>query len=202
MQSSSARLLAQGISYYNNDDLSGRAEKIFKSLTTDKSFGGTREAGTAQYYLGSYYHRLRYIYQDKAVRTDKATTEKLLRQSRDAYDGYIQKAARLDGYRWLAESYFDRALVSLELGNISEAASGLGAMRSAASRDRSAFVYQIVYSRSTGDVIDYSFDTVRLADLALDVLSRYRPGGFEQFVAELKQRCQSAKSMSKSPIKY
>ena len=48
--------------YYNNDDLSGRAEQLLKRLLT-RRYEGTPQSEEAQYYLGAYYQRRFYLFE-------------------------------------------------------------------------------------------------------------------------------------------
>lgn len=185
--SSPQEILALGTYYFNNDDVSGRAEQSFRQLLM-ASYVGTEEAESAQYFLASYYERKFYIQRAKWRRDDWNS----LKQAVVEYRRYTDKYYSSGKSKWLSDAFFNLAIVYMQLGDSRSAFNELSKIRSAAARDPMIYVYQIIWSRQSKDVIDADLSAVRLGDITLSLMvdgNSY----FEQRVAALTQWCQGQK---------
>ena len=77
-------ILAKADVYFKNNDITDRAAVEYR--TVRDRFPRTREAATAQYYLGSYYHRKFYIQKEKKLREDPG----VLVEAQGQYEDYAQ----------------------------------------------------------------------------------------------------------------
>ena len=186
--SSPQQILALGVYYYNNDDLSGRAEQSFRQLLTPR-YAGTEEAESAQYFLASYYQRKFYIQRAKWRRDDWDS----LKQAAVEYRRYTDKYYSSGTAKWLSDSFFNLAVVYMQLNDNGKAFDELSKIKSAAARDSTIYVYQIIFSPQSKDVIDASLPATRLADMTSSLLSNSK-SYFDARIALLTQWCQGQKA--------
>lgn len=176
--------------YYNNDDLSGRAEQLLKRLLT-RRYDGTPESETAQYYLGAYYQRRYYLSREKKGDPDWNA----LKQSALEYRNYTDNYYRRGNHKWLTESFFNLAMVYLQLGEPWNAVNELSKMKEAAGIDPAVYIYQIVWSSQTQDVIDTNLPAAQLADYAKKVVQE-NGNNFERAVLLIQKWCQGQRVKS------
>ncbi|MCM3905018.1 MAG: tetratricopeptide repeat protein, partial [Pyrinomonadaceae bacterium] len=127
--------------YYKNNDISDKAAVQYRKVRDQ--FPSSKEAERAQYFLGSYYHRKFYIQKEKKLKEDYGILVEAQRQ----YEEYASKYAwRSKSPDWLADTYFNLALVFLQRGDNKKAEEFLGKMYGAAPYDRTTYVYQVIWS--------------------------------------------------------
>ena len=164
------------VHYYNTDDLNKRAEELLKQLLI-KRYDGTPQSESAQYYLAAYYQRRFYLCSEKRGDPDWSA----LKDARDAYRAYTDKYYAAGTHQWLNESFFNLAMVHLQRNEPKEATYELWKMRKAADIDPAVYIYQIVWSPQSYDVIDSSLPAAQLADYALKVVEEVANENKEQF---------------------
>ena len=172
------------VHYYNTDDLNKRAEELLKQLLI-KRYDGTPQSESAQYYLAAYYQRRFYLCSEKQGDPDWSA----LKQGRDEYRKYTDKYYHDGTHKWLNESFFNLAMVYLQLGEPWNAVNELGKMKKAAEVDPGVYIYQIVWSSQSQDVIDSSLPAAKLADYALKVIHE-NGKDFDRVVLLIKRWCQ------------
>ena len=103
---------------------------------------------------------------------------------------------------WLADAYFNLALIFLQRGDNKRAEEFLGKMYGAAPYDRTTHVYQVIWSPNTKDIIDSSFDSKQLAEYANSLIYSYAyaqqrvPGRpFDSIVEKIKGWCKGKRSL-------
>ena len=190
---SASKCLSLGLFYYNNDDTSDRAAKLFRTVTTTYR-QSVKEAETAQYYLASYYQRKYYVQRERTRREDRTALQAALAEYLRYTDTYIeQKSGRCKGTcQWLADAFFNRALVFKQLGDTKNAGYELDKLRAFAKLDGSVYVYQIVWSPRYEDVVDGYLPAAALAQSAQGLLSSFPDAN--AFMAALKKWCQQNRS--------
>ena len=162
--------------YYNTDDLNKRAEDLLKQLLI-KRYDGTPQSESAQYYLGAYYQRRFYLCREKRGDPDWSA----LKDGRDAYRAYTDRYYTAGTHQWLNESFFNLAMVHLQLNDPWNAVNELEKMKKAAEIDPGVYIYQIVWSSQSQDVIDSSLPAAKLADYALKVVEEVANENKEYF---------------------
>jgi hypothetical protein len=178
------QILKKGFFYYNNDDITDNAAAQFRAVIA--RYPKSDEAETAQYYLGSYFQRKYYVELSKYRREDKTALE----AAKKEYRAYTDKYYKTGNHQWLADAFFNLALVFMQQGDSKNAGFELSKMGGADSLDKSVYIYQVVYSQSADEVIDNSFPAKSLANYASSVARNSRQS-FAQNVASIKQWCRS-----------
>jgi len=172
------------VHYYNTADLNKRAEELLKQLLI-KRYDGTPQSESAQYYLAAYYQRRFYLCSEKQGDPDWSA----LKQGRDEYRNYTDKFYNGGTHQWLTESFFNLAMVYLQLGEPWNAVNELEKMKKAAEIDPGVYIYQIVWSSQSQDVIDSSLPAEKLADYALRVIHE-NGKDFNRAVLLIQKWCQ------------
>lgn len=183
--------------YYKNNDISDKAAVQYRKVRDQ--FPNSKEAERAQYFLGSYYHRKFYIQKEKKLKEDYGILVEAQGQYEDYANRYAWKSKSPD---WLADAYFNLALVFLQRGENKKAEGFLGKMYGAAPYDRTTNVYQVIWSPNSRDIIDSSFDSKQLAEYANSLIYSYaynqqlgqRGPPFESIVEKIKLWCKARKS--------
>ncbi len=172
------------VHYYNTDDLNKRAEELLKELLI-KRYDGMPQSESAQYYLAAYYQRRFYLCSEKRGDPDWSA----LKKGRDEYRNYTDKYYNEGTHQWLNESFFNLAMVYLQLGEPWNAVNELEKMKKAAEIDPGVYIYQIVWSSQSENVIDSSLPAAPLADYALRII--YESGkDFDRAVLLIQKWCQ------------
>jgi tetratricopeptide (TPR) repeat protein len=191
-------ILAVADLYYKNNDISDKAAVEYRKVRDQ--FPSSKEAETAQYFLGSYYHRKFYIQRDKKLKEDYG----LLVEAQGQYEDYVNRYAwRSRSPDWLADAHFNLALIFLQRGENQKGEAALGKMYGAAPYDPTTHVYQVIWSPNTKDVIDGRFDSKQLAEYANSLIYTHaytqqrNPSGrtFEIIVEKIKLWCKGRKSL-------
>lgn len=178
-------LLDLALYYYNNDDLTGKAEESFRRLLTTSN-EHTAEYETGQYYLAAYYQRKFYLQSTKRKDPDWNS----LKQAAIEYRKYTDRFYKEGKHTWLSDSFFNLAIVNLQLGENWKASEELSKMKSASQVDPTVYIYQVVWSSQSQSVIDAYVPTTRLADYTMSVI-----GGkdyyFERAMLLIQKWCQA-----------
>jgi tetratricopeptide (TPR) repeat protein len=183
--------------YYRNNDISDKAAAQYRRVRDQ--FPNSKEAARAQYFLGSYYHRKFYIQKDKKLKEELG----LLIEAQGQYEDYVNRYAwKTNSPDWLADAYFNLALVFLQRGENKKAEEFLGKMYGAAPYDRTTHVYQVIWSPNTRDIIDSSFDSRQLSEYANSLIyshayqQKVTTGPtFDTIVDRIKLWCKGRKSL-------
>lgn len=183
---SAKQCLSAALLLYNNDDITDNAARQFENVI--KQYGKTPEAETAQYYLASYYQRKYYIQIDRVRYPDR----ELLWLAETHYHTYIKHYSNSGVKKWLTDAHFNLAILYLQRGEPDNAYSILSRMLIAAPYDGETYVYQIVWSRDSRDVIDANMNAQSLANYTRTLVYTKRP--FDNGVMMLRRWCQSQKS--------
>jgi len=179
--------------YYRTDDISDRAATQFRKVRD--GFPNSKEAETAQYLLGSYYHRKFYIQREKKLKEDIGSLVKAQAQYQDYIDRY---AWRSGSPEWIADAYFNLALIALQRGDDKKGEEFLGKMYGVAPYDSKVYIYQVIWSPSSRDVIDSTFDSKPLAQYtnALIYISRQQKSlTFDGMISKIRAWCRSQNSL-------
>ncbi len=193
---SAKQLLSAAVYAYNHDDISPKTEQQFRALLTPK-YQGTQEAESARYFLASFYQRKFYIQRKKSGKDDWESLKAARQEFKNYTDAYYRPNAK-----WLADSFFNLALVNWQLGDKGGAYNELQKMAAAARNDGSVYIYEVIWSQSSQDVVDAYLPTQNLAAYTLSLLSgnarQYNQSkiandsnqSFEQAVRSIRQWCQ------------
>ena len=149
--------------YYNNDDTSDEAAKRYRQVIT--AYPGTREAETARYFIGAYYHRKYYIRKERGMEDNAA-----LDSSEAGYLNYVKAFGNTSTPQWLSDSYFNLALIALQRGEERRAREYLQSLNASISKDKSVYLYQIVWSPKSSAVIDWFAPAQLLANTTIGLL--------------------------------
>jgi hypothetical protein len=159
----SKKALSRAHYYYNNDDITDEAARRYRQVIN--SYPGTQEAETARYYIGGYFHRKHYILQERGIKDRSA-----LKSAEAGYLNYIRAYAKADSPRWLSDAYFNLALISMQNGDEKRARDHLSALNNAASKDKTVYLYQVIWSPRLGSVIDTSVPAQSLANTTRNLI--------------------------------
>lgn len=190
------KALALGDFYYKNGDITDKAAVQYRKVRD--SAPKSSEGATAQYYLGSYFHRKFYIQKEKKLKEDVG----LLTEAKAEYEGYASKSAwNSPKPEWLSDAYFNLALILAQRGDSQQTEQYLGKMFGAAPYDQKVYIYQVVWSPSAKDVVDAYVDSRQLAQYANSLvyssrqaqLKQSQPPSFDYFVERIRQWCVSQK---------
>jgi hypothetical protein len=177
-------LLDLALYYYNNDDTTGRAEATFKRLLTRRN-QQTPQYETGQYYLAAYYQRKFYLQLRRGHSDWNA-----LKQAAIEYRKYTDRFYKQGKHTWLSDSFFNLAIVNLQLGEPRRAIEELSKMKEASSIDPTVYIYQLVWSPQSQSVIDAYLPTIRLSEYTLSVVER-KDYYFERALLQIQKWCQS-----------
>jgi hypothetical protein len=184
--------------YYKNGDITDKAAVQYRKVRD--AAPKSSEGATAQYYLASYYHRKFYIQKEKKLKEDPA----LLVEAQGQYEDYASRFAwNSPKPEWLSDAYFNLALIFAQRGDSFKTEQYLGKMYGAAPYDQKVYVYQVIWSPSTKDIVDVWVDSRQLAQYANSVVYSFRqaaqkqqqgpPPSFSLFVDRIRQWCASQK---------
>lgn len=187
MATTPEQIFSVGELYYNNGDIQDRASKQFRLVI--QKYPASSEARKAQYYLGSYYQRKYYIQKERLLDDESRALAQAAYEYEKFLDKYSDWSAASSEY--LSDARFNLSLVHLQLGDVGKAQGQFYRMREDYNRDRSVYIYQVVWSSNSKDVIDGSFDARLLSEYALSISSF---GSFDQILSLLKRWCRSQKS--------
>lgn len=190
-QATSARdILSLATFYYDTNDTSDVAAKQYKLVIAN--YPNSTEAETAQYYLGSYYHRKYYIRKERWQSESKPS----LVTAESEYKRYISKYSRAKSPEWLCDARFNLALDDMEQENFAGAIYQLRTIVLFDFRkDPTIFVHQVIWSENPKDLIDQNFNAKDLAEYARYRLSMHQfARGIEAIVPEIREWCRDRKN--------
>jgi TolA-binding protein len=178
-------IFSLGFFYYNNSDIrDDNAAKQFQRVI--KNYPKSEEAERAQFFLASYYQRKYYIRKERYGEPDPDA----LNAAENEYAKYIRDYPNGGPCQCLSDAYFHLALVHLQQGNHNAARHQLTRLSEEAGKDPAVYVYQVVWSSNSNDVIDSHFDAKSLAEHT----SRISGLPFSDAVSLLKRWCRDQKS--------
>lgn len=183
-QTSPQGALDLALYYYNNDDTTGKAEESFRRLLT-KYNEQTPQYETGQYYFAAYYQRKFYLRSTKGEPDWNA-----LKQAAVEYRKYTDQFYKQGKHTWLSDSFFNLAIVNMQLGDPARALEELSKMKGASSLDPNVYVYQVVWSSQTQSVVDSYLPTAKLADYTISVVTS-KDYYFERALLQIQKWCQS-----------
>jgi hypothetical protein len=152
------QILRKGMAYYNSDNISDQAAIQFKLIL--RKHNTSPEAESAQYHLASYYQRKFYIIKRNKGREDKNS----LLQAKTEYGKYTLVYKDRGTKKWLTDAFFNLALVYFQLNDSQKAVWELNKMSDFAERDPQVYIYAVVWSPDSGDLINRSYGARALAD--------------------------------------
>jgi hypothetical protein len=122
----------------------------------------------------------------------KPPNDLALIEARNEYLNYTDKYVKKGTHQWLADAFFNRALVFLQLkalraDNKLFAEYELNKAAYFAYLDGSIYIYQVIFSQSPADVLDGNYDTVALARYATSI--QYQIKNFDQQIAAIRDWC-------------
>lgn len=162
---SPAQILKEATYYHGIDDTTDRAADRYRQLLS--KFPYSSQAEQAQFFLGTYYEKKFFILESR----NKVQDWTSFNQAEDALNGYIKKYGSGKGPRtYLADAFFNLAIISLRRGYPDRAKQFLQQMKSAAGNDRTVYIYKVVWSSRTDDILKSDCDTNNLAAGALDII--------------------------------
>jgi len=183
--SSPQEMLDLALYYYKNNDISGKTEQSFQQLLTSR-YEQTPQYETAQFYLGAYYQRKFYVQLAK----DGEKDWNALKQAAVEYRKYTDKFYKTGTHTWLTDSFFNLALVKLQLNENSAAIDELLKMKNAERMDSTVYIYQVVWSSKSQSVVDAYVPAARLAEYSLSVVQA-KDYYFERAVLQIQKWCQA-----------
>ena len=180
-----AQLLAQGKFYQSANDFSDRAAEQYRLVIN--LYPASKEARSAQFYLGTYYQKkfffLRY--------SQKVDDQAALRESDAALSAYINKYGKEKIVPDLADAHHGLILTKLAEGDTQAARSLALQMQAIAGKDKDVYIYQVAWSPNREDVIDANFDSKSLAAFTLKLIDS--KAGFDDLVAQTRAWCREQK---------
>ena len=179
---SSARLLNEANYYQGNDDTSDRAAELYRLIVV--KYPNTVEAERAQFYLGTYYQKKFFILENK----DHVQDWSSFNQAEDALNTWLAKYSK-GRHTYLADSYYALAIIALRRGDSKTARHMLDGMGRVASSDPSVYIYKIVWSPRSDDVIKRNCNTSALAIATNATIDKY--SNFDSLVTALRNWCLS-----------
>lgn len=188
------KTLALGDFYYKNNDITDRAAVQYRKVRDSNP--KSAEGATAQYFLGSYYHRKFYIQREKKLKEDFG----LLVDAQGQYEDYANRFAfNSPSPEWLSDAYFNLALIFLQRGDTWKAEHFLGKMFGAATNDPRIYIYQVVWSPNSKDVVDSNLDARQLAQFTNSLIygarnaQKQKQPQFDHIIDRIRQWCLSHK---------
>jgi hypothetical protein len=182
-QSASEKILRKGIAYYNTDDISDQAAAQFMLIL--RNYKTSSEAESAQYYLASYYQRKFYIIKRNQGREDKG----LLAKAKTEYGNYTKNYLK-QGSKWLSDAFFNLALVYFQLNDSKNAGWELNKMGQFSGMDPQVYIYEVVWSPDSGDVIDGWYQ----ADALAEFVKGNSEKSFQNLINVTKRWCRASKT--------
>jgi len=180
-----AKLLELGDYYYRSNDISDAADRYYQQAIN--SSPGSQTAGYAQYNRANYWFRKFYVLNEQRSKPDHSA----LSQAERHYYNFVDKFAKqTNTVGLLADAEFYLALVYLQQGNRDYAIGWLNHLQAeAVKHDQSIYVYKVVWSSRTGDVVDRNFDAAQLAAYAASAIKKNTDTN--DIILDIKRWCQS-----------
>jgi len=182
---SPAQLLAQGKFYQSSNDFSDRAAEQYRLVIN--LYPASKEARSAQFYLGTYYQK-KFFFLKYSQRVDDQAA---LRESDAAFSTYINKYGKEKIVPDLADAHHSLILTKLAEGDAQAARSLALQMQAVAGRDKDVYIYQVAWSPNREDVIDGNFDAKTLAAFTLKLIDS--KAGLDDLIAQTRAWCREQK---------
>jgi hypothetical protein len=160
--------LARAHYLYNNDDITDKAAVGYKKVF--QLYPSSCEAETARYYYAAYFQRKHFINLER-----KAEDKAALKFAEAGYADYIKQYGNAPAPQWLADTYFNLALLALQRNDEARAREQLKALSTAATKDKSVYLYQIIWSPKSSMVIDWYAPAATLASVTTELLNGKMP---------------------------
>jgi tetratricopeptide (TPR) repeat protein len=160
-------LFAKGLFLFNNGDISDLAATEFQRVIS--LYPTADEAEDSLYFLASYHQRKFYIQKNRWREADVS----ILASAEQTYRDYITRYTANGSGKWLSDTYFNLMLIYIELGNSENALATIKELEG--SKDKDVYIYQVVWSPETIDVIDYYYSNSELAQFLLSLLASQSP---------------------------
>lgn len=178
------KLLSLGDFYFRNNDISDAADRYYREAI--RSAPGSPTAGNAQYNRGSYWFRKFYVIKEQYSREDAGALTEAERQYYDFIDRFARQTNTIG---LLSDAEFYLALVYLHQGKREYAIGWLNRMLAEAVKsDQLVYVYKVVWSSKSGDIIDRSVDAAQLAVFARQAIQK--GGDVNSVIYDIKRWCQ------------
>ena len=181
---SAEKLLSLGDYYYRNNDVSDAADNYYRQAI--RSAPGSSTSGLAQYNRGNYWFRKFYVLKEQFSRED---TQALSTAEGQYYDFIDRFAKQTNTIGLLSDAEFYLALVYLQQGKRDYAIGWLNRMLAEAVKaDQQVYVYKVVWSSKSNDIIDRNVDAAQLAKHARQVIQK--GNDVNTVILEIKRWCQ------------
>jgi tetratricopeptide (TPR) repeat protein len=176
--------LALGDFYYRNNDVSDAADRHYRQAI--RNAPGSQTAGYAQYNRGSYWFRKYFVIKEQYSKEDPSA----LTEAEGQYYDFIDKFAKQTNViGLLSDAEFYLALVYLQQGKREYAIGWLNRMLvEAVQEDQTVYVYKVVWSSKSYDIVDRNVNAAELAEYARRSIERNKDG--DAVILEIKRWCQ------------
>ena len=182
-QGTAVQLLNEGSSYQSADDTSDRAAIAYRLVI--QKYPSSSQAEQAQYFLGTYYEKKFFLQETKSKQQDWSS----FNQADEAFYSYVGKYRTRGTKSYLADSYFNLAIIALRRNYPDTAKKLLAQMSAVAKQDSKVYVTKVVWSGRSGDVVKRYCDTKALASASLTAINS--TASFDATVRNLTTWCQS-----------
>ena len=176
--------LALGDFYYRNNDVSDAADRYYRQAI--RNAPGSQTAGYAQYNRGSYWFRKYFVLREQFSKEDP----RALSEAEGQYYDFIDKFAKqTNTIGLLSDAEFYLALVYLQQGKREYAIGWLNRMLvEAVKEDQTVYVYKVVWSSKSSDIVDRNVDAAQLAHYARHSIERNKD--VDAVILDIKRWCQ------------
>ena len=178
---SAAQILKEATYYHGIDDTTDRAADRYRQLLL--KFPNSSQAEEAQFYLGTYYEKKFFILESR----NKVQDWTSFNQAEEALNGYIKKYQARGFRTYLADAYYNLAIISLRRGYMDKAKGLMQQMKTDAGKDRTVYIYKVVWSPRTDDIIKSNCDTSKLASGTLDSIGN--DSSFGRIIGRMRDWC-------------
>ncbi len=164
-QGTAVQLLNEGSSYQSADDTSDRAAISYRLVI--QRYPNSTQAEQAQYFLGTYYEKKFFLLETRSKLQDWSS----FNQADEAFYSYVGKYKTRGTNSYLADSYFNLAMIALRRNYRDTAKNLLGQMSDVARKDSKVYITKVVWSGRSDDVVKKYCDTKALASAASSALN-------------------------------
>jgi hypothetical protein len=178
---SAASLLRQGTSYQAVDDVSDRAADYYRLVL--QKYPTSSQAEQAQFYLASYYQKKFFILEQRSKTQDWSA----FNEAENALNAYVTNYSKKGTGSYLGDAYHTLGVISLRRGYVDSARKYFDSMAKVGARDRSVFIYKVVWSANPADVVNKTCKTETLAAGSLQSIKS--PFNFDTFLNDLRAWC-------------
>jgi tetratricopeptide (TPR) repeat protein len=181
---SAEKLLSLGDLYFRNNDTTDVADTYYRQAIRNAPNSTT--AGHAQYNRGSYWFQKFYVMREQFSRHDSYALSAAEGEYYNFVAGIAKRTNTLD---LLSDAEFYLALVYLQQNKRDYAVGWLNRMLSEAVKtDQRVYVYKVVWSSKSNDIIDRTVDAAQLASYSRDVIAK--ESDVNKVILAIKRWCQ------------